>query len=56
MWIRRVLLNRLMPRETLPDLNDLKKVEAMLAERVTEWTEKWKQEGFREGRMGGFAE
>ena len=30
--------------------------EAMFAERVTEWTEKWKQEGFREGRMGGFAE
>ncbi len=30
--------------------------EAMFAEHVTEWTEKWKQEGFREGRMGGFAE
>jgi predicted transposase YdaD len=52
-WIRRVLLNRLMPQETLPDLNDLKEVEAMLAERVTEWTEKWKQEGLREGRAEG---
>ncbi len=45
-----------MPQETLPDLNDLKEVEAMLAERVTEWTEKWKQEGLREGRTKGHEE
>ncbi len=52
-WIRRVLLGRLIPQEPLPELNDLEEVEAMLAERVTEWTQKWKMEGRVEGRMEG---
>jgi predicted transposase YdaD len=39
-WINRVLLNRLMPQESLPEVNDLEEVETMLAERVDEWTEK----------------
>ena len=52
-WIRRVLLGRLIPQEPLPELNDLEEVEAMLAERVTEWTQKWKMEGETKGRMEG---
>ncbi len=52
-WIRRVLLNRLIPQEPLPELIDLEEVEAMLAERVTEWTQKWKMEGEAKGRMEG---
>lgn len=31
-----------MPEEPLPELNNLEEMEAMLAERVTEWTQKWK--------------
>jgi hypothetical protein len=52
-WIRRVLLNRLMPQEPIPEVNDLEEVENMLAERVVEWTEKWKMEGLQKGRMEG---
>lgn len=52
-WIRRSLLHRLMPQEPLPELNDLEEVEAMLAERVTEWTEKWKMDGLAEGLAEG---
>jgi hypothetical protein len=54
-WIRRVLLNRVMPQEQIPELNELEEVETMLAERVTEWTQKWKMEGRKEGRMEGQA-
>ncbi len=54
-WIHRVLLNRLMPEEPLPELNNLEEMEAMLAERVTEWTQKWKLEGLREGLREGEA-
>lgn len=52
-WIRRVLLGRLIPQEPLPELNDLEEVEAMLAERMTEWTQKWKLEGRMEGETKG---
>ena len=52
-WIRRVLLHRLVPREPVAELNELEEVEAMLAERVVEWTEKWKREGLLEGRKEG---
>ncbi len=52
-WIRRVLLHRLMPQEPMPELNDLEEVEAMLADRVTEWTQKWKMEGEARGEAKG---
>jgi flagellar biosynthesis/type III secretory pathway protein FliH len=52
-WIRRVLLNRMMPQEPIPEANDLEEVETMLAERVEEWTEKWKMEGLQKGRIEG---
>ena len=52
-WFARVLLRRLMPGENLPELHDLAEVETMLAERVDEWTQKWKREGLLEGKREG---
>jgi hypothetical protein len=52
-WFARVLLRRLMPGENLPELHDLAEVETMLAERVDEWTQKWKREGLLEGKLEG---
>jgi hypothetical protein len=52
-WFVRVLLGRLMPGETLPEIQDFREVETMLAEHVEEWTRKWKREGERESRREG---
>jgi predicted transposase YdaD len=45
-----------MPDEPIPEVDDLQEVNAMLAERVTEWTEKWKREGKAEGKAEGKTE
>jgi len=55
-WIRRVLLPVRLPGQTLPEINDLMEVDAMLAERVKEWTHEWKQEGIDEGMKKGINE
>jgi hypothetical protein len=52
-FIKRVLLPGRMPGVEVPAINDLMEVEALLAERVVEWTEQWKQEGRREGLQEG---
>ena len=52
-WIRRVLLPVRLPGQKLEKVNDLNEVDAMLAERVKEWTYEWKQEGRQEGRQEG---
>jgi hypothetical protein len=52
-WIHRVVLKRLVPRENIPEVTHLQEIDAMLAERVVEWTEKWKQEGLQRGREEG---
>jgi predicted transposase/invertase (TIGR01784 family) len=52
-WINSALLNRLMPQERIPEVNDLEEMETMLAERVDEWTEKWKMEGLQQGIQKG---
>ncbi|MBF0188284.1 MAG: Rpn family recombination-promoting nuclease/putative transposase [Magnetococcales bacterium] len=52
----RVLLPRRVPGQTIPELNDLQEVDAMLAETVQEWTKQWKAEGRAEGRNEGRAE
>lgn len=52
-WINRIVLKRLIPGTELPQVNELKEIETMLAERVTTWTEKWKQEGIQEGKKSG---
>lgn len=52
-FIRRIVLGRMMPGEPIPEVDDLQEVDNMLAERVTEWTEKWKSEGKVEGKQEG---
>jgi len=52
-WLGEVLLPRRLPAEELPELNELTEVGAMLAERVREWTRKWREEGLREGEARG---
>jgi len=52
-WIRRVLLPVRLPGQSLPEINNLVEVDAMLAERVKEWTYEWKQEGIQEGMQEG---
>lgn len=54
-WVRRVLLRRMVPGEVVPEVNELEEVNAMLAERVRQWTEDWKKEGLEKGRMEGQA-
>jgi hypothetical protein len=54
-WIRRVLMRRMAPGEAIPEVNDLEEVNAMLAERVKQWTEDWKLEGRLEGKKEGQA-
>lgn len=48
-WINRIVLKRLAPGTILPEVNELNEVQNMLAERVTQWTENWKQEGMQKG-------
>jgi hypothetical protein len=48
-WLRKVLLPSRLPGVRLDQVQDLQEVESMLAERVMEWTEQWKREGWREG-------
>ena len=52
-WIKRVLLSARLPDKKLPEPSDLLEVSTMLAERVKQWTEEWKQQGLQEGRMQG---
>lgn len=54
-WIKRVLLPRKLPGQTLPDTQKLHEVQMMLSERKDNWTEQWKQEGLQEGRQKGEA-
>nr|CRH04700.1 Putative transposase [Candidatus Magnetococcus massalia] len=49
----RVLLPRKAPGQSIPELNDLHEVDAMLAETVQEWTKEWKAEGLQEGLQAG---
>lgn len=52
-WIHRVVLERLVPGEAIPAVDELTEIESMLAERVVEWTEKWKQQGIEQGLEQG---
>lgn len=52
-WLRRVLLPGRLKDVALPELNELHEVEAMLSERVKEWTREWKEEGLQQGRQEG---
>ena len=52
-WIRRVLLPVRLPGQSLPEIKDLMEVNAMLAERVKEWTHEWEAKGIQKGRKEG---
>ena len=49
LWLREGFLQTRLPQLSLPELNDLEEVRIMLAERVLDWTERWKEEGRQEG-------
>lgn len=50
-WINRVVLKRLVPEENIPEVTNLQEIDAMLAERVVQWTEKWMQQGMQQGEL-----
>ena len=52
-WIGRVLLPAKVPGVEIPEFNNLKEVQSMLAERVKQWVEDWKQQGLSEGLQQG---
>ena len=52
-WIKRVLLPARLPGIDLPEVTNLQEVNAMLAERVMEWTEDWKNQGIEQGIKKG---
>ena len=35
----------------MPEMNELQEVQTMLAERVLEWTEEWKEQGLQQGEL-----
>ncbi len=48
-WLRRVLLPARLPGVEIPEGHDLVEMHTMLAERVVEWTQRWKAEGLQQG-------
>jgi hypothetical protein len=52
-WIIRVLQNRKVLKEFIPEVNNIAEVDTMFAESVDEWTKQWKMEGLQEGRQEG---
>lgn len=44
-WLRRALLLARLLGVEIPEVHDLVKMHTMLAERVVEWTQRWKEEG-----------
>jgi len=52
-WLRRVLLPARLPGVEIPEVHDLVEMHSMLAERVVEWTQRWKAEGLEQGLQEG---
>ncbi len=52
-WLTRVLMPSRFPGLDVAEAESLEEVQAMLAERVMEWTREWKEEGRQEGREEG---
>ena len=52
-WLRRVLLPARLPGVEIPEVHDLMEMHSMLAERVVEWTQRWKAEGLQQGLQEG---
>lgn len=55
-WLNRVVLSGKLPGVEFPELNDLREIRNMLAERVKDWSRAWKQEGREAGRQEGLEE
>jgi flagellar biosynthesis/type III secretory pathway protein FliH len=55
MWLSR-LLRSWLKNDNIPEFEELKEVDSMLAETITEWTEQWKAEGKVEGKAEGKVE
>lgn len=55
-WIHRVLLKRLAPREDIPELTDLQEINTMLAERAERWVENLRRDALLQGRQEGLQE
>ncbi|MGD9730880.1 MAG: Rpn family recombination-promoting nuclease/putative transposase [Desulfamplus sp.] len=52
LWLSRLLRSRL-KNDNIPEFQELKEVDSMLAETITEWTKQWKTQGHQEGRQEG---
>ena len=52
-WLYDTIVANVKPEPRLPEFNSLEEAESMLAERVTQWTERWWQQGHDEGRLDG---
>jgi len=48
-WLNRLLRVRFRD-EAIPELHNLNEVDAMLSEKLDDWTEQWKKEGVEQGR------
>ena len=55
-WIQRVILADSAPEAVTESIIELDEVRTMLAQRVQEWKQQWRKDGFAEGREDGFAE
>lgn len=51
-WLNRLLRVRFRD-EAIPELQNLNEVDAMLAEKIDDWTAQWKREGLEKGRQEG---
>ncbi|WP_347331319.1 hypothetical protein [Marinimicrobium locisalis] len=51
-WLNRLLRVRVKD-EAIPELHNLNEVDAMLSEKLADWTEQWKQEGLEAGLEAG---
>ena len=52
-WLYDTIVSSVKPEPRLPEFNSLEEAESMLAERVTQWTERWWQQGHDKGRLDG---
>ena len=54
-WLYDTIVPNVKPEPRLPEFNSLEEAESMLAERVTQWTERWWQQGHDKGRLDGLS-
>ncbi|MBF0230097.1 MAG: hypothetical protein HQK63_11025 [Desulfamplus sp.] len=52
MWLSRLLRSQL-KNDNIPEFEELKEVDSMLAETITEWTEQWMAQGEAKGKAEG---